>query len=629
MMETEEVKKELPELSASQVRHEVADRLRPLFKQDKQSWRQENSGEKEYDGTKIKVTENGDVYYPEYGNRTLEQCHIRQLTITPESYSKEEHQTSRLIQEAFRNGATRVVTSYAREGNDNRDIVVMEIDPVSREGKLRIINTKENGRNHTYSEISQMMEERFSMLHTIKPNDTMTVLSDAVVTNEQTERVFHSVERIHQEHERALFANRTHVPESGDNNIKPTESIGEYSLRVVRDGSVNIAVEIKDTIHQVKKYSDDRKTEDVSHERRLSFFTRLLGPIDYEKKAEGKTGDRIVFAGKPMLKEQPVVRLTRKEKKARKNLRREQQRNTPVIFEVKSNIDKHIKNEKSIQKKQSEHKKFLAGTNEKKRSKISKSVKEVQRSTLKIEKNRDVLKKRILKEMKRLKNKQDVKNPEMLINKSGIKERIFHVKKDTQEKTPRLKRIRKLKEKLRALTGFLAALDRKEKKQEKNLLKRHQKQVFSEVSRIVANETQQVAEKSGAEKRGAHRVSKEQKMQKRQEKRAVVLWSVGMLVFALLKETRPKPSIQIHQIEDNKETQRLHIQESQQEQTPWLLLSIIWYLAQIREQGFVTVTQQPKKKTDKYKPTAPLKRQQHIQISQNPVLNGIIFTYGS
>lgn len=186
----EEVQQANPQLTSLEIKKEAA----IVFRR----WYRENQAYekpfKEYAGPEFTVTPDGQIYYPQYGT-TLEQLHQNQLKRTPDKYSATEHATSRSIQAAFREGATVVVTSYARNGKDNRDLLVMEIDPVTKKGRTRIVNTALNGEYHTFSGIREIAKKRFNNLTEIAHQENIFLLTDKSISRQKIKQSLRVVEQ--------------------------------------------------------------------------------------------------------------------------------------------------------------------------------------------------------------------------------------------------------------------------------------------------------------------------------------------------------------------------------------------------------------------------------------------------
>src|SRR5260221_8358529 len=71
--------------SPRDVKIEVANFLRPKFKLDIASIKDERNGVSQTDGLVIELTVTGDIFYPQYG-RTLSELDQRTKTLTPDQY---------------------------------------------------------------------------------------------------------------------------------------------------------------------------------------------------------------------------------------------------------------------------------------------------------------------------------------------------------------------------------------------------------------------------------------------------------------------------------------------------------------------------------------------------------------
>lgn len=167
-----------------QVRVEAARLFRPSYHQNMESAKHEVGDEKEYPGASF-VFENGEVNFIDGLKMTnILTFHENQLRDTPEKYSREQHETSLLIQTAFQNGATEVVTSYL-EPNGQRDIVVMTLDRATGKGKMRIINTLND---HTMEEMRALVKNNFSHLSEAHPVANAFILSDTHIPKERIQQ---------------------------------------------------------------------------------------------------------------------------------------------------------------------------------------------------------------------------------------------------------------------------------------------------------------------------------------------------------------------------------------------------------------------------------------------------------
>jgi hypothetical protein len=176
-----------PDWTDSKIRKEAALQFRPRYRLNQESSALENSGVAEYFSTEFTLTEEGHIYFTEYGT-SLEQLHQNQILKTPDKYSVVDHQTSRLIEEAFRNGATEVVTTYHRDGADNRDIIRMIYDPDTKKGRQVISNAAPEGNYHTFDGIQKIAESQFFHLQKTQASEQIFILSDTTISQLDVQR---------------------------------------------------------------------------------------------------------------------------------------------------------------------------------------------------------------------------------------------------------------------------------------------------------------------------------------------------------------------------------------------------------------------------------------------------------
>lgn len=188
-----------PDWSSHDVKVEVASFLRPKFKLDILAKKAEENATQGCD-LEIELTPDGDIRYVKYG-RTLSELNERTRTLTPEQYHPEDAITNAAIREAFAQGATRVVTSYWRPGEDHRDFVVMELDRKTGKGKSKTVNVEAViGKTFGFRDMSKQAEKLFSGLEINFPDEKVFVATDIslvrhrINTKVQSEKVQEKVE---------------------------------------------------------------------------------------------------------------------------------------------------------------------------------------------------------------------------------------------------------------------------------------------------------------------------------------------------------------------------------------------------------------------------------------------------
>ncbi len=196
------VKRDNPTYTDHEVRVKTAKLFRPKYHSDRKARVQETSGEKKYTSiATFTMDDEEKLVYTNVGYKgvSIEDFSLRQLKLTPERYSLKDHQTSIAIQQRFQAGATRVVTSYLREGNDNRDILVMEYNPATKEGTIHVINTEADGQCHDSETITEIAKELYPTYDEFNSHDGVFVLSDTAMKQEDVQIAITRVEELAQE----------------------------------------------------------------------------------------------------------------------------------------------------------------------------------------------------------------------------------------------------------------------------------------------------------------------------------------------------------------------------------------------------------------------------------------------
>lgn len=212
----EQIKTTISTVSDHEIRVQAAQIFRPRYRLDKASEAREAASLPEYEIGHFTITDSEDIKYLEY-ERTLEEMQQSLIRQRPAEYSPEEHQTSRMIKEAFKNGATVVSTVYARKDDDHRDILVMKYDPVTRIGTTSIINTATTGKDYTFESAHAIARHRFSSLIESKPAERVFILSDATVARQREKEIVREVQQAAEE----------------ASDMKPTEQRGYWRREAV------------------------------------------------------------------------------------------------------------------------------------------------------------------------------------------------------------------------------------------------------------------------------------------------------------------------------------------------------------------------------------------------------------
>ncbi len=168
------------------VRLRVAEVVRPRFKADMDAGKAEASDEEERDvKDEFTVTPDGRAKWIGYG-RYMDELDERTSSLTPKQYDASDRGTTTAIELALHAGARRIVTSYARPGHDNRDLLVITYDPETNRGTMKIIKTATNGNLHDFESMQNAARERFANLELNRTSQTTFLLTDIKLPQDQT-----------------------------------------------------------------------------------------------------------------------------------------------------------------------------------------------------------------------------------------------------------------------------------------------------------------------------------------------------------------------------------------------------------------------------------------------------------
>ncbi len=141
----------LPTDSAHQLAQSIVTRRRQEDNRYKETDRLGTEGE----GPQFVFTKEGDVYFPQFDS-TLGDMYTRQKTLRPDEYSETEHRTVVSAYRSLREGATQaahIVHHFNQNGQlDVRDAIVLTYDPLTKSGRMHILNISHLGETHTSEE---------------------------------------------------------------------------------------------------------------------------------------------------------------------------------------------------------------------------------------------------------------------------------------------------------------------------------------------------------------------------------------------------------------------------------------------------------------------------------------------
>lgn len=542
--EVKKVKGEHQEWEPTDIRKEVALRLRPRFRQDKVAYENETKNFQEYDGPEFTL-KNGEVYYQLY-DRSLDELNTRTLELTPDQYSLAQHQASAVINKAFKDGATEVVTSYYREGQDHRDLLVMKIDPATGIGKTRIINCAQNGNYHDFTNMQSIAKSRFTTHYEIRPTDNVFILSNKPVNYDAAGKAVNEVARQYEDYLR-----------SKHNGVQTI-------ARGMIESSRNTVQEIGSTVISIDRYVQrmrGNRLQDVPMMVGDTLMQRVRRMFDHKEDKK----DLVVF---PYQQGQKTVE--------DKGLKREESKvmNLSVNFveQAQRKVKEKIKTSVATLL-------FVRVTGVGIGGAFASLESLVRRPQLSVE------------QAKRLRKEgfKGQKRKEMQLKRKYILENmhLFKMSKSFKKLTKKEQRAFRRKEKT-LLSKEKKLLRRKERKSVKR-----KERILWEIVRKLVKKGKSIEQKPLAKKllrkeihEKSAKISKE-RLIKRKEKQHAVDFSLALVIWLLLHMQRSNKQISVKE-KPQEITSFKHEQSNKhvsKEPAPWILLAIVWHLAMLREQG--------------------------------------------
>lgn len=281
------IKLTYPEWSDTELRLQTAADLRPQFRLNRDAGYRENLGLSEYEVPEaaFTFTEDGSVWYTKYGQGLLE-FHKRQLRLTPDVYSPEEHAISLLIEEHFKQGATSVVTSYG-----DRDLIVMHFDPITKLGTTKIIDVTK-----LQSTVQEIAKKRYAHFESLHLTDSIFIFSDKKLSEHHAREVIEPI--IKQRMKTPLtveniqpFASLHHKPEGEYKHLQQHQRVFDYV-----DDSVRQERQIRPEIHTSVAQKQLERTYVAEPEKIKPFTYFPMTPVyDYDEQPYGWFGQKNIW----------------------------------------------------------------------------------------------------------------------------------------------------------------------------------------------------------------------------------------------------------------------------------------------------------------------------------------------
>jgi hypothetical protein len=558
-------------------------------------------------GAAFTFTSDGDVFFPEYKGY-LNGLYQNQKEARPQQYNPEEHETVLSAYQSLRNGATQaahIVHHYNEQGDlDIRDVVVLTYDRQTNTGQMHILNISREGNSHQSLESARVaMQQRLG----------------GFKEEIKTENIFLFVREEKAIDPVSLFREKSQAPEIHERIVISLNDYGEEPLR-----KVSIVQPVKEAIPFIRPvFQADKRREDIPF-RLPSFLQRLMGRdengklIQQEKQTKRKEKNIIMYDNRP--REIQNGKFTKE--------------TSSVLLHIEKQKEKVDEGKKGI---------VLAretGIGIGGALFILDSLKEPVTPLTKKEKRE------IHRVIRRLERIEQSASPRLSMKKERSKRESVHLRLIHPDTAKRVKRemrrvkllsrreIKKLKNKEK-LRIFFPLKERKHatistETRKKENFSVHAKKMrlltaLEKITRRIRSEDQRLIKKPERKIRLRRKEKQDKQERKYYVRRLVMEFIKTWIIFALLQQfsyekqsSKSKENV-VSGIPFRKEEQSSH------ESGPWVLLSIIWYLTMIREQGKVVIS--PKKK--KKKKIHAKKKLASLKIKPLPWISrqGLIYAY--
>lgn len=522
--------RENPAFSPHEIRARAAIQFRPIFHAMEVGSAIENIGEQEYENGGFALTREGEMYFLNTGQKA-DQLHTNQrrsseLTKDPAKYSVTDHQTTRLIQYAIAHGATVVRTSFAREGQNNRDILEYQYDRATNKGKIKVINTQTNGVQHDFHSIKEIARQRSQHLIEVAPLENVFIFTDA---------------QLRQDRARAVVLTSREAQPPTVQSIQPE---GQKQSFPTHEAFIREEVRVIDGVRG-NMFTDTSRTVFRDTGEAISKMVTLLR--DKEKRKEAVQRIRRIFRREN--------RTIDKNNAVAFQLSMKQESGRLTIEKIR---EKPVRVAKEIEKRHREMRQNVAVLVVVAETKVALGAAPVLLAMLAKEQPKSI---RVEKSIKRHSKKElRIKNKEL---KKKVKRERKNLQKVQPLKTERIEPLRAAKER-KVSVEKLTPIG-----MEKRRLKRHKKTELKRETKKDSVKVQPLIEK----KRSIQRKEREA------VREMVFGWMVWMMFVRKETETPKRSFIR----SDLADLQGPTLQSK--EDVPWVLLSIIYYLTAIREQG--------------------------------------------
>jgi hypothetical protein len=172
--------------------------FRQRFRENKKTEKQDREGPPHAQGPEF-IIKDGGIYYPAF-QKSLQQMYEDQKRLRPKQYNKREHATMTLMEVAFVQGATRVShISHNRDANGNdaiRDQITMVFDPSTGKGRMEIRNiAATEGHDLSTKEAYDAIKRTHDGFIEGHPTEGIFIFTDAPIPTEEVHGILSSFEQ--------------------------------------------------------------------------------------------------------------------------------------------------------------------------------------------------------------------------------------------------------------------------------------------------------------------------------------------------------------------------------------------------------------------------------------------------
>jgi len=553
----------------------------------------------EGEGPQFSFTKYGDVHFIGF-HGSLNTMYADQQIVLPDQYNPEEHKTVLSAYQSLRNGAKQaahIVHQYNEQGElDIRDVVLLTYDPQTNTGRMHILNISQEGKNHkTLESARDAMQKRLGGFEGEMKTDTIFLFV-------REEKPIDPM---------SFFREKMNLHKIHENPVIPLNDYGEGLSR-----EFPTIQSRKDTIPIIRPVFQADENKDVIPFHLPFFLQRLMGRnekgtlIKQEKRNKKKQKTENVHRDVHMV----IARIEKQKEKVEKERR-------VIVVAEKTGVG--IGGALFLLKKEAEQpplrltkkeKHFVLRVVHKHLGKPDSSL----NSKLSFD--------RVKRDLRKAKLFHTLGSKDSIDNAKLVKYRETKRSKDKKIKKLRNKDIKKQRNKETVNIIF----SRKEKKHNITSKEKRNKILFKKYERELGLHTMLEKISRKILKKGIYVKGRQERKIIRLKDlvgRSILEFTRVWIMFALSHHSRNWEIFNSGNENPARDCVRSGRKNIHHEQSPWILLSIIWHMTMIREQGKAVIL--PKKKRKKKK-NVRLKMRRHVPKSNSlQVLSrfGVIYAY--